>query len=710
VGAALAARIEAQRANLPLWAPVLFGLGIAGYFGLAGEPSAWALAGLGAALALLAAAGVRAGQAGRLAVLALLLPALGFATATLRARLVAAPVLPYEMTVAVEGRVVGLSRSASDRTRVTLDRVVIHGLDPVRTPARVRVSIDPTTPPEALAPGARILGRARLSPPGGPSEPGGFDFRRIAWFDGLGAVGYAQSPMLEMEGADPSGLAQRAFRLRMALSRHIQERIPGQNGAFSAAILTGDRSGIDPAVEADLRISTLYHLVSISGLHMSLIAGATFLIVRFGLALVPGLALAWPLKRIAAWVALVASGAYLAVSSASEVPAQRAFIMTACFLVAVLIDRPALSLRSVALAGLIVLAIAPESLTEAGFQMSFAATIALVAGFEGLRGQVWWMATQTDRRWRLLKPVLGVAMTSLVAGLATAPVSAFHFNVMAQYGLLANLLAMPMMGVVVMPAAVIAVALAPLGLDWLAFTAMGWGVAYVLAVADFVAGLGGAVVGVPAGPGASLGLIAMGGFVLALWNGPGRWAGLAPMALAVGLWAAAERPPLLVSAEGRLFGFMTPAGRALSTPTGEAYAAAAWLENDGDVAGQAAAHGRAAFRGKRGRIEAEAPGFGLIRYVGFRDPASGPRDCAEAAILIAPQWSAPPPGPCYFIGADRLRREGALALWPGPDGPVARSALARDAGRPWARDPRARPRRPAPPPPAGAAAAAPGGG
>jgi competence protein ComEC len=703
----LAALVEAQRPTLALWAPALFGAGIAAYFAAPAEPGPRALAGLAAGLAVAAAAWLRAGPAARIALAAMLCAGVGFGAATLRARAVAAPVLPYAMTVAVEGRVIGLGRSASDRTRVLLDRVVIHGLEPTLTPERVRISLDPSTPLDALAPGARLLGQARLSPPAGPSEPGGFDFRRLAWFDRLGAVGYAQSPMLEMEGGDASGAAQLAFRLRMALSAHVQARIPGQNGAFAAAILTGDRSGIDPRVEEDLRISTLYHLVSISGLHMSLIAAAVFVIVRHGLALVPRLALVWPLKKIAAWVAIFGSLAYLLVSSMSEVPAQRAWIMTTCFLAGILLDRPAITLRSLALAGAIVLAIAPESVVEAGFQMSFAATIALVAAFEGLRGQAWWQATQTERRWRLAKPVLGVAMTSLVAGLATAPVSAFHFNLLAQYGMLANLLGVPMMGAVVMPAAVIAVMAAPFGLDWLAFTAMGWGVGYVLGVAEFVAGLGGAAAGVPAGPGASLGLLAAGGLWLVIWNGRGRWAGLAPMALAAALWAGAERPPLLVSPDGRLFGFMTSEGRALSSTTGDAYSAASWLENDGDVAGREAAHARAAFAGRRGRVEGEAPGFGRIRYVGFRDPASGPEDCAAAAILIAPQWSAPPPGPCLFIGAETLRREGALALWPGPEGPVLDGALTRAAGRPWSAAPRSGPGAPAPAPASALAAAAP---
>jgi competence protein ComEC len=678
--------VETQRPHLPLWAPVAFGAGVAVYFALPGEPGLWTLGTVGGLALVAFGTWLRCGPLLGVLLAGLILGALGYCAAGLRAREVAAPVLAREMTVAVEGRIAGLSRSATNRTRVTLDEVTLHGVDPVATPAFVRISLDESTPLDALVPGARLIGQARLSPPAAPSAPGGFDFRRLAWFDRLGAVGYAQSPMVEIEGGNPSALGLLAFRWRMALSRHIQAQVPGQDGAFSAAILTGDRSGIDPAVELDLRISTLYHLVSISGLHMTLIAAAVFVFVRYGLAAVPGLALRLPLKKIAAAIALAAGFGYLWISG-FEVAAQRAYIMTACFLVAVLIDRPALTLRSVALAAMIVLAFAPESLMEAGFQMSFAATIGLISAFEALRRQGWWMALQTDPRWRFVKPVIACAMTSLVAGTATAPFSAFHFNLMAQYGLLANLLAVPMMGAVVMPAAVIGLALAPFGLDWLAFTVMGWGVAYVLAVAKFVANLGGAAVGVPSGPGWSLALIAFGGLVLALWIGRGRWAGLAPIGLGLALWIGSDRPALLVAPEGRLFGFLTPEGRALSSAGGDGYAASSWLEDDGDTAGQEAAAARAFFRGKRGRIEAEVPGFGIVRYVGFRDPASGPKDCAEADVLIAPHWREAPPGDCVFIGAERLARDGALALTPGPDGPVILGARDEARARPWGRDP-----------------------
>ena len=181
-----------------------------------------------------------------------------------------------------------------------------------------------------------------------------------------------------------------------------------------------------------------------------------------------------------------------------------------------------------------------------------------------------------------MKPVLGIALTSLVAGSATAPFSAFHFNTVAQYGLVANLLAIPAMGIVVMPAAVIGILAAPFGLDWLPFQVAGLGMGYIIAVADLVAGLGGAVIGVRAGPPASLGLIALGGMLMVLWVGRGRWFGLAPAALGLLLWAADDRPDILIADSGRLFGVLTDAGRMLSSDKGNGYAAESWLENDGD--------------------------------------------------------------------------------------------------------------------------------
>lgn len=688
--ARLAEIIETQRPHLVLWAPVLLAWGIGVYFAVPAEPERWMLAALAATLVMLVATLPRVGQVARIALLAALLPGAGFGIAALRSLAVAAPVLPYEMTAAVEGRIVGLDRSGSGRSRVLLDRVVVHGLEPARTPARIRISVEASTPPEALRPGLRILGQARISPPAAPSEPGGFDFRRMAWFARIGAVGYTRTPMLEAadDGAR-AGWRGAVLAWRVALSREIQAAIPGRNGGFASAILTGDRAGVDPVALAALRASNLAHLLAISGLHMGLLTGFVFALVRYGLALVPPLALRLPTKKIAAFVALIAGAGYLVLSGAN-VATERAFIMTAVVLVAVMIDRPAFTLRAVALAAMIVLITRPESLVEAGFQMSFAATAALIATFEWLRSKEWWRETQSER-WRYLRPVIGVAVTSFVAGMATAPISAFHFNVMSQYGLIANVLAVPAMGLVVMPAAVIAGITGLIGLGAPALWAMDAGIEYILRVAAFVAGLEGAVRPIPAAGGASLVLIVLGGLFWILWLGRGRALGLAPILLGLALWSQVDRPDILITEDGRLFGIRTPQGRVLNSEKGNGFAAAQWMQNDGDGADQAAAFARAEMERSRGRAAMEVMGLGRFVYIGSKEPSEAARrECLSAAILLAPNWHERPPGRCLFIGANRLRSDGALALRIAAGRLEIEGARSRNRGRPWTRDPRER--------------------
>jgi competence protein ComEC len=674
--------IEAQRPHAVLWIPVWFAFGVGVYFCLPLEPSLHAQGAVAVAVALAAATAARLPSPARGLLLLMAVAAAGFLAACLRAAIVAAPVLAFPVTAAVEGRVVGLDRSSGDRPRVLLADVVVHGVEPEATPAQVRISVDDSTPPEALTPGMRIIGQARLSPPAAPSEPGGFDFRRLAWFARLGAVGYANTPMLEMAEPERLGLDDRVFAVRLALSQRIQAAMPGANGGFAAAILTGDRSGIDLDALDDLRATNLAHLLAISGLHMGLLTGFVFALLRYGLALAPPLALRLPVKKIAAAVALAAGAGYLVLSGAN-VATQRAFVMTAVVLVAVLIDRPAITLRSVAIAAMIVLAIRPESLVEAGFQMSFAATTALVAAFEWLRGQGWWRRTQGPA-WRYVRPVIGVAATSTIAGIATAPISAFHFNIMSQYGLIANVLAVPAMGLMVMPAAVLAGIGALVGLAWPAIWVMDAGIDYILAVAAFVAGLDGAVRAVPAGPWQSLALIAAGGVILVLWIGRGRLVGLAPIAAGFALWAAADRPDILVTEDGRLVGVMTAEGRALNSARGNGFAAASWLGNDGDRAEQAAAAERGGIVRSRGRAEIAVEGLGPLVYRGSQSPDSADlAECAAAAILLAPSWRTAPDGPCFFIGAERLRAEGALALRVRDGALDAEGALTRSRGRRW---------------------------
>ena len=203
----------------------------------------------------------------------------------------------------------------------------------------------------------------------------------------------------------------------------------------------------------------------------------------------------------------------------------------------------------------------------------------------------------------------------------------------------------------------------------------------------WIAGLGGAVVGVPAGPAVSLGLLSLGGLLIVLWTGRGRWAGLAPIAAGVALWAVADRPDVLIADNGRLFGIRDPGRADLSAPEGNGFVAESWLEDDGDLAGQAAAHARGGLERKRHRIEAEVPGLGRLVYVGSSDADGAEMECAAAAVLIAPNWDERPGGrvPLRRALAARARRSaGDPDHRPWPDrrgGAASRPALERHPGR-----------------------------
>jgi len=474
----------AQRGHLFCWVPVCLGIGIGGYFGLPAEPDALLFVALVVPLGLIYAASrmVRISFAPLLVSLCLI--GAGACIAKFRTDHVAAPVLGFRYYGPIEGRIVNIDRSGSDAVRLTLDQVKLDRMAPEKTPAQVRVSLHGEDIPATFSPADIIMTTGHLSPPSGPAEPDGFDFQRHAWFLQIGGVGYTRNPVVRLETAKPSGFKIWVFSRRIALAEAVRKQISGEAGAFAAAIMTGDRSAMSQQTIGNLRATNLAHLLAISGLHMGLLTGFVFAVIRFGLALVPWIALRIPTKKVAAVFALVIGAAYLALSGGS-VATERAYIMVAVMLVAVLLDRRALTLRAVAMAATIVLILQPEALIGPGFQMSFAATTALVLVF----GQMRRFDTQRLPKWA--RAVLSVVLSSGVAGLATAPFAAAHFNMFAHYGLIANLLSVPLMGIVVMPAAVLAVCLAPIGGWALGLWVMEKGLLWILFVADRVANIEG---------------------------------------------------------------------------------------------------------------------------------------------------------------------------------------------------------------------------
>jgi len=452
----------------------------------------------------------------------------------------------------------------------------------------------------------------------------------------------------------------------MTLADRIRETLQGESGAVAAAIMTGDRSGIGDETLRALRASNLAHLLAISGLHMGLVAGFVFAALRLMLAAIPPLGLRVPAKKISALVALAVAAGYLALSG-GNVATERAFVMVAVALGAVLADKRALSLRAVAVAAVIVLILRPEVLFGPGFQMSFAATTALVAVFGWLRGRGLMAGS------RRLRPIIAVVLSSAVAGAATAPIGAAHFNQIAHYGLIANLLSVPLMGLLVMPSAVLAACLLPLGLDWVALRVMQPWLDWILGVAHRVAALDGARGTVVAPEGGVLPLLAFGCLVLVLWQGRGRFAGLLLVVAAFMLWYRADRPDILIADTGALVGVMTGEGRALSAPQGAGFIAANWLENDGDPSDQETAYER--------WPSANAQALPVIAVKGRR-AARALTDCAPGQIVVM-NVTPPHPLPCTVLHPAALRETGAIALYDTEDGLVRVTARSATGQRLW---------------------------
>jgi len=687
--AALARALEAESDRWFLWLPVLIAAGILTYFGLHTEPDLRVAAAL-----LLGALGLfivaRVTPLGLALGGAFLAFALGFATAKLRTEMVRAPVLTDEIRfVPVTGFVEDFEHRAGKRTRITLRVISIGGLDADAQP--VRVSITTSSKADRVRTGEAVSLRATLRPPPEPVEPGGFDFARQAWFDRLGATGYATSKISPFEAARPPPWDLRLWAaidsLRTAVNDRIRAALPGQEGEIAVALITGERGGIPQEVTEAMRDSGLAHVLAISGLHMVIMAGTVFWLARALLAVFPSLALRFPIKKWAAAIALAAATFYLALSGAS-VPTVRAWIMMSIFLIAVMLDHPAITMRNVALAALAILFVAPESLFDPSFEMSFAAVIGLVALYE-------WVSARKDHRlldvsvlWRGARwsgaLLTGIAATTLVAGTAITPFAIYHFHRMTHFGLVANMIAAPLVSLLIMPMALMTLIAMPFGLEAWPLYAMGFGIDIMVGAAQEVASWPRAVSILPSISGTALVLMVLGGLWLCLWHTRMRAAGLVLIALGLALAPPSHRPDVLVERDGATAALRSDSGNLVFPPaTAASYSVDSWLLADGDDRDAKQAAGEDAFR---------CDPFGCIGIVKgktvalVRHPGALEEDCRVADIVIVP-FTIGTKCRAARVVVDRrmLKAEGAHALY--IDGLSIRTeTVARARGdRPWSR-------------------------
>lgn len=542
--------LEVERDQLMLWVPVMLGLGIAAWFTLGG-PEAWSAlilggAGIGVGALMLPLGG----RLARVVGVGALLIATGCALIWIRSERAAAPVLARPVVASFDAVIERVERQpARERVRVTVAPIGREDLPPA-----IRINIDEDRAPDGLADGAVLRLRARLMPPAPPAVPGAYDFQRIAWFQGLGATGRSLGEVQVIRAADaPQGT------LRARLTAHVQAQVGPSAGGVATALVTGDRGGISPEDDEAMRRSGLAHLLSISGLHVTAVVGATMLVLMRVLALFPALATRVRLPVVAAAGAGLVAIAYTLLSG-SEVPTVRSCIAALLVLAALAWGREAITLRLVAAGATLVLLLWPEALVGPSFQLSFAAVTAIVALHQHPRIKA--LLAKRDENWirGFWRGLLGLLLTGLAVEAALTPIAVYHFHKSGIYGALANLVGIPLTTFVVMPLEALA-----LFLDLFGLGAPVWWVAaqtleLLLWIAHTTANAPGSVALIPGMPGGAYALIVGGLLWLCLWkSGMRRW-GVVSFLLGV-IWTLATPPPdLLVTGDGRHLALRTPEG------------------------------------------------------------------------------------------------------------------------------------------------------
>jgi len=659
-GARLAANLVAERERWPLWLPAFMGVGIGVYFWLSFEPAAWlGPALLGAALAAL----VLAWWHGRWrwpAAIAVAL-ALGFAAAQFEAHAVAAPVLGHRVIGPLAGRVLAVD-PLPEGSRLTIAPSSLGEFVPADLPARVRVRLRHGD--GGVTPGDGVRLRVSLEPPPAPAMPGAYDFQRRAWFEHLGGVGYALSAPEKFDAAAPGAIAQAIEAVRHGVTRRIRAALPGPDGAIAAALIAGETHAIPPNDAGAFRDAGLAHILVIAGLHMGMVAGICFFALRALFALIPPIVLNYPTKKYAAALALLLTFLYMLLSGAT-VSSRRAFVMTALALMAVLLDRLSLSARALALAAVAIMLMTPDSATGPSFQMSFAAVAALVAFYEAWRGRLagWHRGAGAMKRLGLY--AVGIAFTTIVTTVATAPFTVYHFNRLPLYSVAANVVAVPITGFWVMPWAIVACLLMPLHLEGLALAPMSWGIDAITAIAKGVTSWPGAVLTLPSMPAWGIAVAAAGGLWLAIWRRRWRWWGVLPLAVGLLSTGFARPPDILISGDAKLIAVRAADGSYLpSKAKGEHATADSWTKRAATAMGPAwpdtgsSADGLLACDGGSCRYSAHGAVVTLLR-----DPDAFDRAQCRADLVVAPvpAWKICPGA--RIVDRVDAYRDGGYAVW-----------------------------------------------
>jgi competence protein ComEC len=586
-GARIIAEITDQKDRLFLWLPVAFGLGIILYFCLKMEP------GVGISLAPMAALSPALYWAWKkhfngtcefltyVFLVGMVMGSAGFAAAKMSTEIYGTPILKKPLRMANIAGVIDSIESLGngDGSRAVIRDVTIEKIPAERTPEKIRIRIRKD---EGLKAGQHITLLGNFSPTSPPVAPGTYDFQRHLFYEGIGGVGFAYTQPKILEPASSNFIGSFFENLRAKIYQSVNENAGPVTAGIMTALITGQRGAIAEEDNEAMRASGLYHLLSISGSHVGMVSALLFFVSRFLMAGVPWLALHYPIKKIAAGIALCGAVFYCLLAGA-DVPAQRAAMMSGLVLVAIMLDRSALSLRLIAFAALVVLILIPQSLIGVSFQMSFAAVAGLICFYDYI-APVWTrLYSRAGFVRKMILYMIGLIFTSVIAGTLTGIFSLYHFQQFAVYGVLSNMIAVPLTGIVIMPAAVMALILMPFGIEHWAFQAMEWGTIWMLAVAHWTAGFDGAVLRSAQWPQITFLFLCAGTVLFLLWRGwIGKGLALALIIIGFAITPFYKQPDILVAQDGGLIAVRGDDGMLyVSTLRKDKFASKNWMRMAG---------------------------------------------------------------------------------------------------------------------------------
>jgi competence protein ComEC len=681
-----------------LWLPVAAGTGVVLYLYADREPSLWLIAPAALSLGVLA----YLTSANRVAFFLLCGFCAVFAgelSAAWRTARVAAPVIDKIRIVTLQGFIEEMDFRRNG-ARFLLRVHSAEGLAPDQTPFRVRLTMRRAPPFEA---GTYVSLKARLLPPARASLPGGYDFARDAWFARLGAVGNVLGRIEVVQAPEPPGLAASAMmaidRGRNVLARRIDTIVGGDSGAIAAAMVTGKRDLLSDEAREVIREAGIFHIITISGVQMTLVAAIFFVGLRRLLALSQTLALSYQIKKRAALFA-IAGAIFYDIATGSRVGTERALFMTLIMLTSVLLDRQALTMRNLAIAAALVILIQPEAIMGASFQLSFAAVAALVAVYEArmaawardepvkasrpLEGERRRMALETVKP-LLRRGPLGLLFATFCATSATASFMAYNFHELSPYVLIGNPLTLTIIEIFAVPGALAGTLLYPLGLDAFVWRYVGLGIDGVMWAARGIGSWPGSTIHLPAFAPWAIVFLSLAVLSSVLWRTAILRATALPLA-ALGLRGAAAGPSfdMAVVPAGDAVAFRAADGRLAVIGRGKnAFSTEQWLRADAD-----------------GRLASEALTKANCDKLGC-DLASGrtialdldtqafAEDCSRADIIVTPRFAPLGCAATIVIDREKLKQTGALTLAFAKDGVVQmHAARAADEDRPWSPAPK----------------------